>query len=123
MVLDSSDFQRARDSQEALMIEKVDIERLHLESDGAGGFIQDFALAYRGIKARLTQPGLQARGESVFANSVREEADVMLSLPHNQTLDARDRVLHNGVKYEVLAVATANSYITAKRALLRRVVS
>ena len=48
-------------------------------------------------------------------------AEWNLSVAHDQELDERDQVVHDGVVYEVKSINAGASYLTAKRVKLVRI--
>jgi len=124
MTLTSGDFNVARRTQQGMMTDRIAIERATNEQDVTGGVDEVFAVAYRDVAARIApadERGSRLGSERVFSSRIMQEADFVLSVAHDQDLRQADKVRFNGELYDILGVSATSTYLTAKRAMLRRV--
>ncbi len=106
------------------MVDRIAIERASREQDATGGVIEDYQVVYEDVPARLAladERGFRIGSEAVFSSRLMQEANFLMSVAHDQDIDQRDRVRFKGEVYEIVGLIATSSFLTAKRALLRRV--
>tara|TARA_Y100000310_G_scaffold293809_1_gene323717 strand:+ start:718 stop:1098 length:381 start_codon:yes stop_codon:yes gene_type:complete len=121
-LLSTGDIQYTRDSQAEGFPTTIEIRRAENAQDIVGGLTQTFSNVYQDVPARLMS---DKRGFATEERPVGERrtevAEWNLSVAHDQELDERDQVVHDGVVYEVKSINAGASYLTAKRVKLVRI--
>lgn len=115
-MMGTTDLAYVRSQAEDALPDTVDLQTYTRISDGQGGFTESWASAYQSVPARLAPT---TGRERLRAGARSEEAESILTVAWDQTLDATMRVLHQDSTYEIILVL-GHSYLTAKRALLKR---
>ena len=116
-MLNTAELKQVRDQAEASMPERVDLLSITGISDGQGGQEQSFDISHPQVKARLAE---RTGRETTFAGREDVQADYVLTVAFDQTIDETMRVDHGGQLYEVVFVNTGRSYDTARRCLIRK---
>ena len=118
MTLSEADLAYTRSQASSALPDIVTIERLTRIDDGAGGQTNRWDQVYTDVPARLAErsgrDGIMAARESV-------EAAWTLTLPYNQEIAEADRVVHDGLTYEVVWVNKGRSWDTVRRCFLARI--
>ena len=119
MGLSTLELTQLRNDQADYFPDTCTIQTVSLASDGMGGQTETWANTYTGVSCRL-MPQQRGQGEELQANQVQATTEWILSVAYNQTIDETMRVVHNSETYEVVAIHDTHSWVSAKRARLRR---
>ena len=103
-----------RDLAEQAMPDTCTIQT-RTETNTKGSVAVTYANTYTNVKCRMMPGGLRER-ESVTGEKITEYADYVLTVPYDQALTARDRVVFGGQTYQITRVHADHSYRTAVRA-------
>jgi SPP1 family predicted phage head-tail adaptor len=121
LLLDNTRLEWIRDAIQRTLPGTAIVQRLALSADGAGGVIESWS-AVGTYNARLdpirtnTQIDMVGKAEGF-------QIDYNLTLPHNAAIAVGDRVLCDGVIYEVRRLASQHDWRTAVQGLVTRVSS
>ena len=115
----AGDLAYVRLQAEEALPDICDIEQRTLTTDTVGGFTETWAIAWQDIPCRFAD---RTGRERALASREVVEGEWVLTLPHDQEIEPSMRVRRGGDIYEVTWVNEGRSYMTAKRALLKRVV-
>ena len=96
----------------------VHIQRRALESDKQGGYSQSWDIVYSNVPARLA---FKSGSESVAMGREDIEAQAMLTVAYDQSIESSDRIQFGNEILEVVSVNEPSSWNTAKRCQLRRI--
>jgi hypothetical protein len=90
-----------------------------LASDGQGGQTSTWGTVSTGVACRLDESGQTGGNQLVpVAGALREAHRYMLSLPHDTTIGAHDRIEFAGNTYNVISVNDHISWQAVMRAVL-----
>lgn len=90
------------------------IERRTLASDGQGGGSETWT-ALGTVSCRLSPEKRSGEEEYVRADSMAEERNRILTVPHGTAIEGRDRVTTGGATYEVSSVDAPMSWEIDRR--------
>ena len=116
-LLQENDLVYCRDAAITAMPDTVSIQRETRVADGQGGFTTSWSNAYHNVAARVIPSG---GSESNAAGRQDLQADAMLTIAYDQSVEQTDRVVHSSGTYEVRFVEDGRSWSTAKRCQMRR---
>jgi len=116
-LLQASDLQYMRVETRKAMPDKVSIQRKSLASDKQGGFSESWADAYQNIPARLAVKSIK---ESASTGRQDLQADFILTIAYDQSIEQTDRVVHASGTFEVQSIDAGKSWIATKRCQMRR---
>ena len=116
-LLQNNDLSYLRDEVIKTMPDTVNIQRQSRVSDGQGGFTTNWSNAYQNVAARITPSG---GSESIDAGRQDLQADAMLTITYDQSIEQTDRVIHSSGTYEVRFIEDGKTWSTAKRCQMRR---
>ncbi|HUW08890.1 MAG TPA: head-tail adaptor protein [Anaerolineae bacterium] len=88
--------------------------------DSVGGWSETWANTYTSVACRMA-PLQMNRPETIDGAQMASTTRWILSVAHNQALDAIMRCVHDSTTYEIEHVEDTHSNRTARRAYLRRV--
>ena len=118
MTLSASDMAYVRAQAETALPDIITIERLSQVDDGAGGQTERWDPVYIDVAARLAE---RTGREGIIAAREAVAAEWVLTLPYDQDITEKDRVIHVGLTYEVVFVNTGRSFDTVRRCFLARI--
>jgi len=116
--LTSGELTKMRSVADDFLPDTCTIQTLTDGVDALGGITKTFANTYTGVACRVDP---QSGGESVVNAALTGVSIWTLNIPYNQPIAVTNRVVHNAKTYEVAAVMDTNSYVTIRRATLKRV--
>lgn len=87
------------------------------ETNTKGSVALSYVNTYTNVKCRI-MPANRTSGEYIGGIKITAEAEYILTVPYNQTLTAKDRIVYGGKTYEVMRVHAEHDYRTAVRAEL-----
>ena len=90
-LLQADDLRYMREEARKAMPDTVSIQRKDLISDQLGGFAESWADAYQDVPARLSAGSIK---ESASTGRQDLQADFMLTLAYDQSIEQTDRVVH-----------------------------
>ena len=117
-MMSTGDLLYLRTQAEEAMPITVTIQTLSRETDGQGGYTEVWNDSYQGIPARLAE---MSGREATLRNREGAVGDWVLTVAHDQAISAEDRVVYEGLEYEVTFVNDGRSWDTAKRCFLKRI--
>lgn len=85
------------------------------ETATKGSVVVSYVNAYTDVPCRVMPYQREGR-ETITGEKVSAVARFILTIPYDQPIDAKCRVIHQGVTYDVLGVASEHSFRTARRA-------
>jgi len=116
-LLQNNDLSYIRNESIKAMPDTVSIQRQTSVADGQGGFTTSWSNAYQNVAARVIPSG---GSESIDAGRQDLQADAMLTVAYDQSVEQTERVVHSSGTYEVRFVEDGKSWSTAKRCQMRR---
>ena len=119
-MLSASEIAAMREAQEAALPDTCTILRRTLTNDGQGGYVETWSEVATGVKCRLVHSNLAPR-ETVIAERAAGRTVWQLTVPYGTDISRTDRVVVNGVTYEILAVWSGGTWETARRVVLAKV--
>ena len=117
-MMSNSDLAYVRAQAEEALPITVTIQTLSRDADGQGGYIEVWNDSYQNVPARLAE---MSGREATLRNREGAVGDWVLTVAHDQAISAEDRVVYEGLEYEVTFVNDARSWRTAKRCFLKRI--
>jgi len=85
-----------------------------------GSVSESYANTYTGVACRLGAMNYQ-KAEREIGAVLASQTDYVLTVKNDQAVSPTDRVVHNSVTYEVMAVSNDKaSWLFARRAFLKR---
>ena len=120
-LLTESDRAYARVSALQLMPESVTIQTYSSEQLSTGGWSQEWDDSYLNVRARISARSGLAGQERRIADQIQTEVDFLLTLPYDQPIATKNRILFEGQTLEVVFVDALRSLDTARRCFLRKV--
>lgn len=117
-ILRQTEIDRMRLTAETALDKVCTIERVSIVSDGMGGTTQTWTTLVTNVPCAIAPRG--GTGEEDEDAVVRGRASLILTLHHDQDIEADDRVVIEGKQFEVLAVHF-RSYQVTKRVELAEV--
>lgn len=119
-VFDSHDLEFTRSTLEELLPDRCIILSLTNTVDGQGGMTQTWGTASLNVACRI-DPGRKDFFESVTGETLKPFTYWILTVPHDTSLTAAQRVKIGTAEYNVETVDTGKSWNASKRAILRGV--
>lgn len=116
MSLSTKDLETIRDSIETLLPQTCHILSLTGTLDGQGGFTESWGTATASVKCRLDAARV-GREELVAAN-LQPFSAWTLTVPHDTTITAANRVEVGSDTFNVISVDNGKSWIGSLRCLL-----
>lgn len=117
--LTSSELTKMRSIADDFLPDTCTIQTLTDGVDALGGISKVFTSTYTGVACRLDPQGFG--NEGVPNAALEAVSSWVLNIPYNQAIAVNNRVVHGSKTYEVTSVVDTNSYVTIRRALLKRV--
>ncbi len=91
------------------------------QTNTKGSISKSYADTYTDVPCRLAAVQIDAKDQAI-GTVLSAVTDFVLTVPYDQAVGHTDRVVHEGVTYEVVSVMNdQGSYRTARRARVRRV--
>ena len=115
MTLTSAMLTQMRTDIETLMPDVCNILAGTITSDGQGGWTEAWGTASAGVSCRIDK---RSGREGVSAGAVQTFGTWVLTLPHDTTITAANRVEHGSATYSVVHVDDDKSWIASVRAEL-----
>ena len=100
--------------------DRCTIQSVLRTSDGQGGYDETYENTFLDVPCRIA-PFSERMRVVLLGDRPVVEAEFILTLPFDQQVDERYRVLHQGQTYEVTSIITSRTYLTARRCALRAV--
>jgi len=116
-LIQGNDLVYMRSEVQMAMPDQVDIHRKTNTADGQGGFTESWSSVYQDVSARLTATN---GAESTDAQRQDLQADYVITLPSDQSIEQTDRIVHTSGTYAVQFVDVGKSWSTSKRCQIRK---
>lgn len=113
-LLDTKTLSDMRAVQGQAMPDTCTIKRPSVTYGGPSSSTEGETTVATGVACRIA-PGLRTPDEEEIAEAVRGRMWWWVTLPHSQDVNRKDTITIGGVVYEVIGVASAGSWVTAKR--------
>jgi hypothetical protein len=122
--LTAAELAAIRSDVNNLLPDTCEIQEMVVSSNDVGEPSRTYSARGTAIACRL-DPEIQANSAfeylGGFADTVKSTGNFRLTLKHDQTIEITDRVVCNGVTYEVIAVDPGKSWKASTRASLQQV--
>lgn len=113
-VLSSGDLSRMRTQLETTLPDSGTISRRSTTDDGMGGQVETWN-AVGTVSCRISPQDLNVGYETDQGGAVTTVAQRVITLPHDTSIDAADRILSGGSTYEVKNIRAPRSYELSRR--------
>ena len=118
MTLPNAELSAMQSDIQQLMPDTCAILSVTYTSDGTGGWTESWGTTTASVACSLNQ---LSGTEALAAGAVEPYSRCNLILPTSATITPTNRVLHNGVTYNVISVDTDNSWPICRRAIVEAV--
>ena len=116
-LLQTNDLAYIRAEAKKALPDFVSVQRKTLTGDGQGGYSESWSDAYQNVPARLSQTGSE---ESNTAGRQDWQADFMLTVSYDQSIEQTDRIVHTSGTYEIQGIDTGKSWSATKQCKMRQ---
>ena len=118
-MLSATDLAAMKATQATALPSTCSISRRVLSPDGLGGYSETWPTLTASVACRLSAHS--APTEAVMAERYGGRQTWMLTTPAGTDVTADDRVVIDSVTYEVVGIASAGAWETARRVIVGRV--
>lgn len=116
VLLSDAELDACREMAELAMPDTCTIQT-RTETNAKGSVVVTYANTYTGVKCRI-MPVNRSTTEYARGEKISDEALYVLTVPWDQAISPQDRVVCNGITYEITLVHANHAYRTARRAEL-----
>ena len=120
MSLSTLELSQLRADAEVYLPDTCTLQTVTRTVDSVGGWADTWADTYTSVACRLS-PMVFNQPEKINAAQMSSTTRWVLSVAHDQALNATMRCVHDSATYEIEHVEDTHSNRTARRAYLRRV--
>jgi hypothetical protein len=123
--LSAAELTAIRDDIADLMPDTCTIQQVAYANDAIGQPARSFSNRATGVSCRLDPVDSVTLTGNETVSSIKNylitEGMFVLTLPHDQTIDEQDRVIHGGITYEVVHVDDDKSWQASVRCVLKTI--
>lgn len=120
-MLSSADLQYMRDTSEELLPDTCTILSPTNAPDGYGGVEQTWGTVSAAVACRLDHRKTLSQDETIAGAAIQPFSSYMLTIPYDETIEEKYRIVHNSVTYNVVTVNTGQSWKAIKRCSVEKV--
>lgn len=117
-MLSAQELKETRKQAEAALVDLCTIQT-YTEENTKGSVVKVWADTYQFVKCRVAAKDSGRGREYVTAQGVKAVAQFVGTFVFNQAgIDPKNRVVHDGNTYKIVAIEAGQSYRTARRAYM-----
>ena len=118
--LKTSELNHIRNTAQAILTDYCTIQTATETDDDMGGFETSYSNAYTDVPCKL-ETGASGSPRANEGDRFTVADGWVLRLKHTQAIESGNRVVIGSETYEVISVEDAHTWVTVKRAMLKRI--